>query len=431
MFSEPVSRRDLIKYGALLTGGVVIGPTLLSACSSSKDSGSGGGGSGKTVGIYLLAPLTGIEAAWGPQQADAYTSAAKWINDAGGIKSMNGAKLKVTVKDTETTPSVAASAAQQAAGDKNIAVVVGCNQSGASIVVSQVAGQNKIPFVTGTDIDPRITGAGSGWSFQLPPQAHVYSESMLDFLDSEAKKKGITNLKVAILHTNSDLGQACTEAAVPYAKKLGMDLVAVDSYDSTKVSDFTPFLSKYHAAGVQALIGTQDPQPAVLIVRGLKQINWQPEFLGALDGSFGNVAWEQTIGKDSNYTFASQPWSFGVKNLGMEEFVIDFKKKVGREPNDFDQSAFAVISVVVDALERGGSDDRKKLRDALSQTDLQAGKGPIPCLSFNGVKFDDKGVNTRANNFITMSKDKHNTVVFPDSYAVVKPVWPRPPWSQM
>lgn len=430
MTMESPSRRDVLKYGALLAGGAALGGPLLSACSSSG-AGSGGGGSSQKVGIYLLAPLTGVEAAWGPQQAKAYTDAAAWINSLGGIKNMGGAKFDIIVKDTETTPSTAASAAQQAVLDKNVALIAGCNQSGASIVVSQIARQNKIPFVTGTDIDPRIPTSGGGWTFQLPPQASVYASSMLDFLLKQFKSHGVTNPKVAILSSNSDLGQACTQAAVPYAKRIGLDLVAVDSYDSTKVSDFTPFISKYASKGVQALLGTEDPQPAVLIVRAMKQLNWQPQFLGALDGEFGNVVWDQQIGSDANYTYSSQPWSFNVKNLGMEQFVSSFTKRMKRAPNDFDQSAFSVLSVVADALERSGSTDRQKLRDALSKTDLAAGKGSIPCMNFGGVKFDSTGKNVKANNLILMAKNKLNYAVYPQQYAMTQAVFPRPAWGSM
>lgn len=433
MSANSMTRRELFRYGALVAGGAAVGAPLLSACggASGTSATSNGGGKGKTISVVLLAPLTGIEAAWGPDQAKSYQTAVDWFNATGGIKSMGGAKLKVIIKDTETTPSVAASAAQQAVNDSSVAVITGSNQSGASIVVSQIARQGKIPFITGTDIDPRIGPNGGGWSFQIPPQAHIYSESMLDFIAAEAKKQNISGLKMAILHTNSDLGQACTTAAVPYARKLGFNVVAVDSYDSTKVSDFTPFLSKYQAAGVQALVGTQDPQPAVLIVRGLKQLNWQPDIIGALDGAFANTSWEQTVGKDSDFTYASQPWAFDVKGLGMQQFVADYTKKLNKAPNDFDQSAFAVIAVIADALERAGTDDRNKLRDAIAATDLEAGKGPVPLLSYNGVKFDSSGVNTRANNLIVMSKGQANHVVYPTANAVMAPVWPRPAWSQM
>lgn len=430
---ESVSRRDLLKYGAVL-GGAALSAPLIAACSSSstKSGGSGAGGkSPKTVHVYLLAPLTGVLAAEGPGQATAYQNAVKWLNDAGGIKSLGGAHLSVTVKDTESTPSVAADAVQQAAQDSNVLAVMGCNQSGASLVVAQVALQNKLPFVTSSDIDPRIAQAGKGWALQIPPQAPLYSAPIIDFIDQMSKQSGVSGTKMAILYSNGALGQACTPPAVAYAKSKGIDVAFVDSYDSSKVSDFAPYISKYQAAGVTALCGTQDPQPAILIVRAMKQLNWQPTIMAAFDGSFGNDVWMSALGNDSDYTYDANPWVFNINQFGMPSFVRTFQQRFGHAPGDVDQIAFAAISVIADALERAATTDRGKFHDALLATDLKPGEGPIPCLCFDGVKFDASGKNTRAANFVAMTKGKQNYVVAPSQYATQKAIWPRPAWSNI
>jgi branched-chain amino acid transport system substrate-binding protein len=104
---------------------------------------------------------------------------------------------------------------------------------------------------------------------------------------------------------------------------------------------------------------------------------------------------------------------------------------VGRAPNDFDQSAFSVVAVIADALERAGSSDRQKLRNALAQTNLNPGSGIVPCMNFDGIKFDSSGKNVRANNLVLMSKGVDNYTVSPAKYADIKPVFPRPAWASL
>jgi branched-chain amino acid transport system substrate-binding protein len=437
VINEPVSRRKFLKVGGAIAGGIVLGQPAVSALASTLSENSRPGparrsfSSPKTINVYLLAPLTGALAPYGPGQAQAFVNAVDWLNRLGGIQSMGRAKLNVIVKDTESTPSVAADAVQEAAEDSSVAGVFGCNQSGAALVAAQVALQNQVPFITSSDIDPRISTVGQGWAFQIPPQSPLYSSPIIDFITNQSKKTGVSGMKMAILYSNSALGQACTPYAVQYAQSKGVQVLFNDPYTTGSVTDFTPYISKYQAAGVNALAGTQDPEPAILIVRAMQQLNWQPTVMAAFDGAFGSDSWIQSLGKAANDTYATAPWYFNIDAFGMKDFTKTFTKRYKAQPGSVDQIAFAGISVIADALERAASLDRSKLKTALLKTTLAAAAGPIPCLNFNGVKFSSVGVNTRASNFVGMTKGSTSYVVGPTKYATIKPVWPRPSWSSL
>ena len=105
----------------------------------------------------LLAPLTGVSALWGERTYRGFQFAAQLLNEAGGIKSMGGAKVKVIVVDTESKPEVAGIQAEKLIAEKEILLITGSNQSAASMVATQVAERNRIAFVTGTDGAPQIT----------------------------------------------------------------------------------------------------------------------------------------------------------------------------------------------------------------------------------------------------------------------------------
>lgn len=425
--TDSMDRRRFLQYtGLAVAGAALSGPLVGSAADASTSPRSA-----RTVGVTLLAPLTGGLAPYGPGQATAYQNAIKWFNDLGGVSKMGGAKLALTVKDTESTPSVAADAVVAAAQDPSIAAIFGSNQSGASLVVAQLARQYRIPFVTSSDIDPRIAVAGDGWAFQIPPQAPLYSRPIIDFIDEQSSATGKSGKKMAILYSDGALGEACTPPAVRYAKEKGFDVAFVDAYTTGSVSDFTPYISKYQAAGVDALVGTQDPEPALLIVQAMQQLNWQPTVLAAFDGSFASDTWISTLGKAANYCYSSAPWYFNIRAFKMGAFRKEFIRRFGHQPASVDQIAFAAVSVLADSLERAGSDNRAKLQAALGKTNLRPAEGPIPCLNFAGVRFNSTGVNTLAENFVGMVKDGTSYVVSPQKYARVAPVWPRPAWSAM
>src|ERR1051325_1427166 len=120
----------------------------------------------KEVTIAGILPLTGPSAAFGQGSWNALQLACEVVNQKGGIKSLRGAHLKAAVADTESKPEVAASQTEQMAR-RGASVLIGCNQSAAAIVASQVAERAAVPFMTAYDIDPAITARGFRYTFRL------------------------------------------------------------------------------------------------------------------------------------------------------------------------------------------------------------------------------------------------------------------------
>lgn len=444
--SKPLTRRELLKRAGLLGAGLTLGGGVLSACArdggpaagsgtaagASEAAGSAGSAPPPELTLALLAPLTGAAAAWGPLQADGFRRAVDTLNAAGGIAALGGARLNLEVVDTETKPEVAASQAERLAQDEGVIAISGCNQSGASIVVAQVAQRNTIPFVTGTDADPLITEQGSQFSFRVPGTTEVYPRDMLEWVTAMQESTGVEANKVAILSSASQLGETANEFAQQHAERLGFEIVAIETYDTASVGDFTPYIARYQSAGVQTFLGTHDPEPGVLIVRAMKQQNWQPVVLGGMFGTIATTDWIDTVGADGNFAYNAFGWSFNSAGLGMDEFSTAFEEQHGTLPSSsFDPPGYAVVSVLVDAIERVGGADRAALRDAIAATDMVPGAGTVPLLQMNGVKFDETGANDRAATFVQMVEDGQTYVVSPDDYAVKEAVFPRPSWDEL
>jgi len=85
--------------------------------------------------------------------------------------------------------------------------------------------------------------------------------------------------------------------------------------------------------------------------------------------------------------------------------------------------AYTVIYVIKDALERGGSAARDKLRDALAKTNLTD-----HILPQDAIKFDDTGENVNASPALLQVQNGKPIVVGPARFAEGKPVFPVPKW---
>ena len=92
--------------------------------------------------VACVIPLTGPSAQFGQMSWNRLQLAAELMNAAGGVKSMGGAKITVAVLDTETKPEIAVTQVE-AAIQRGAAAIIGCNQSAATIVASQVCGAQR------------------------------------------------------------------------------------------------------------------------------------------------------------------------------------------------------------------------------------------------------------------------------------------------
>jgi branched-chain amino acid transport system substrate-binding protein len=179
-------------------------PLALAACGGSappgtEGTGGGGGGSGDTITIGSLHPLSGSSAADGQQMDNGAKLAVDAINEAGGIKSLDGAKLELASADTKGAPETGQSEAQRLIEEGAVALL-GTYQSAVSQNVAAVAERNQVPFVIDVSSADAILQQGYKYTFRLQPSAKVLAERGAEYLSDVSKAAGSPAKKVAILH---------------------------------------------------------------------------------------------------------------------------------------------------------------------------------------------------------------------------------------
>jgi len=380
---------------------------------------------GAEVKVAGLLALTGTNAAWGQKTANSFQLAWEITNQRGGVTALGGAKVTSTVADTESRPEVAGSQTERLIQQGNIAVV-GCNQSAASVVASQVCERLQVPFMTPTDVDPLVTSRGFKNAFRLPPLVDAYAKDMLTYALETGKATGKPAKKLAILCENSIIGQSAAKAAAQYGKELGFEVMDVATYDAASQPDFTGYISKYKSGGVQILIGHNKPTDAVLITRTLKELDLNLIMYGGLLGGHESVEYIRSLGADADYVTFVTAWAPDLKIPGMDELAKQYTAKYKVDTDTYFAAGFSAASVLWDALERAKSTDKRALRDAIAATEMKTGDRFY--LMLHGCKFQPNGDNARAGAVIEqISEGKWHTVA-PAQFAAAKPVWPKPNW---
>jgi len=86
---------------------------------------------------------------------------------------------------------------------------------------------------------------------------------------------------------------------------------------------------------------------------------------------------KRRFGATGDYAICDCPYHWSFPFQGNKEFVEEYQKRDKVLPDTTAGAAYACIQILVDAIERSGSLDKEKLRDALTKTNLNTIMGPI------------------------------------------------------
>jgi branched-chain amino acid transport system substrate-binding protein len=408
-----ITRRDFVKSSAMAAAGGALAPRITAA-------------QPKEVLLAAVVALTGPNAAWGQRTWNGFQLACDLVNEQGGIKSLGGARLKYIVADTESKPEVAGSQTEKVV-QRGAVAITGTNQSAATIVATQIAEREGVPFVCATDVDPLITSRGFKFTFRTSPLVEAYARDLLAYIKELGQTTGKPAKKLAILSENSIVGQSSVEGATRAAKELGYEVVDAATYDAAKTQNFASYISKYRGAGVEVLIGHNKPSDAVLITRTMKELNFNPMAYGGILGGHVSSEYVNALGKDADHVLATTSWSADADIPGLKELARKYQDRFKEHMDSTSAGGFTAFSVLWDALERAGSADRKKLRDAIAATQMKTGDRMY--MQLRGARFTATGENTLAGGLVFTIRGKEWVTVAPKEFAKTTAAYPKPKWG--
>ncbi|MBP2327035.1 branched-chain amino acid transport system substrate-binding protein [Kibdelosporangium banguiense] len=385
------------------------------ACSGSSNAPTGG-----TIRIGTLHPLTGSYAGDGRQLENGAELAVKAINDAGGIKALGGAKLALEPGDTQGKPDVGQSEAQRLTQAGAVALI-GTYQSAVAQNVAAVAERGKVPFVMNVAAEDKILQQGLKYSFRVQPVGSKFAVQAADYLKALSATTQPKVTKIAYLHEQTNFGRNAYQAFKAQAEKNGFTVDPEISYDAATVSDLTTQITQVKASGAQVLAVTGYYRDGVLAAKAIASV--QPQLqavLGVADGAFDHAQFVTDVGSAAN-GFLNVNYGLNLKNQEAVTLQRNYQQAHNQPMRTEAGLAYDTVQVIAAAIEKAGSSDPAKIRDAIAQTALP------PVTTGGPIKFDDKGENTGAVPVLQQGQSGKVTVVLPEEEAQVKPVFPVTP----
>jgi branched-chain amino acid transport system substrate-binding protein len=159
----------------------------------------------------------------------------------------------------------------------------------------------------------------------------------------------------------------------------------------------------------------------------MKELNWNPMAYGGILGGHVSNEYVNALGKDADNVLCTTSWSADADIPGLKPLAQKYQERFKEHLDSTSAGGFTAFAVLWDSLERAGSTDRKKLRDAIAATQLRTGDKMY--MQLRGAKFTPAGENLLAGGLVFVVKDKEWVTVAPKEYAKMTAPYPKPKWG--
>src|SRR5271156_5200539 len=333
------------------------------------------------VNIGGLYPVTGSFAQIGQGCVNAAKLAVQMVNDAGGIKSLGGAKLNLIVSDVQSDATVTRTETDRLISGYKLSAVHGCFASALTLIASEVAERAKMPLLTGSSSDQ--LNKDRHYTFTPFSRASQFALAQL-----QMSKLMSDHPKVAVIFENTAFGTSTSNGLREKAPGEGVEIVMFEPY-SAGFADAGPLLNKIKASGANMLFSVSYLNDLILIVRAIKQVGLKIALNGG-SGGFVIPDFYKSVGPLTEGLLGVAHWNHDC-NADAQKVNEVYKKMYGEFLFEYAGGLVAQTFMLADALERAGSADPQKVREALSTLDVSSGYAAMA--PGGKVKFGPDGKN--------------------------------------
>ena len=360
-----------------------------------------------TISIAVAAPLSGDGASGGQEIVDSIKLYIDATNSEGGIK---GRQLKLNVVDDKGNVEGATDAANNIA-KSNALLVLGHRSSDASIAAGSIYQERKLPAITGTANNPKVT-ADRPYYFRiiytnpdLAKTLSLYAQQVLQFKTASV----IYDKASKNEQTQSEVIKSAFEANS--SGKI-QKIWAIDSDPNNRKASIQQIVNEIAA----------EPEAGILFLT-LSKEDVAEDFLVALKqkGLKNSILGEQALGRESfakrfekydeekkksgfftDGMYVPLPILFDSVGADAQDYLAAYQKAYNKNPSYLGAKFYEATIAAVDAIRKADlkltaaslDSDREQVRDALSKLNSRKVgiRGLTGLLYFNSDRNSDQPV---------------------------------------
>ena len=309
------------------------------------------------IKIGAVTCLTGELSTFGVSSKQGADLAVGEINSAGGVL---GQPIDLIVEDNGSKAGETATIFRKFVSQDKVAAILGDLTSSATMEGAPIAQDAKIPLLTPSATNVAITKVGNyifRSCFVDPFTGRIMAKFALDQL--KAKRA------IVITDVKQDYSVGLTEAIRQYFVANGARILTELSYSSGD-TNFRTQLTEVRMAHPDVIFLPGYYTEAALILRQAKQLGIDCPFVGG--EGWDSPVLIQIAGKSADGNYYTDHFSANDPSPRVQKFVQEYRAKYGSIPDALAALWYDGARLMAQALQRAGSTDPEKIRDALAGT---------------------------------------------------------------
>lgn len=327
------------------------------------------------IGAFLA--VTGPAAFLGDPEQKTLELYIEKLNAAGGVL---GRKLELVSYDSAGDAEKARSYVKRLIEQDKVDVIVGGSTTGETMAAVPLAEAAQIPFISlaGAVV---IVEPVKKWVFKTPHTDRMACEKI--FVDM--RSRGAT--KAALISGTGGFDRSMRAECLKVAAKHGVTIVADETYGAAD-TDMTAQLAKIKATpGVQAVLNAGFGQGPAIVTRNYRQLGLaQPLYQSHGVASKEYIKLSGAAAEGVRLPAAALLVADTLPDSDPQKKVVvayksAYEGRFHQEVSTFGGHAYDGLMLAVGAMQRAGSTDKAKVRDALEATHGYIGTGGVVNMS--------------------------------------------------
>ncbi|MGQ3353604.1 MAG: ABC transporter substrate-binding protein [Phreatobacter sp.] len=395
------TRRSLLKTGAA-GAAIIAAPGLVRA-------------QAPAVKLGILQPVTGALAQDGEYGRLGAQLAIDEINKAGGIKSLGGAMIEMVFGDARSNPEAGTQEVEKMHAE-GVSAIVGGFASPICLAASQAASRYDIAYAVDVGVSDQIVSRGLKNTFRFGPGFGAVTRAAIDNLVKLNDAAGKPAKTVVLVHEDGLFGTGLAKLMNDRLSALGFQILETIPHP-TPARDMSNVALRIRALNPDLVIPSSYYGEFVLLARTMQQQRIRPKGIYAvLNGAASNFRFVKEFPDAANNVMDCNHWADPRKPK-----TAELRKQVEAMGRFWLYNVplnYSSVRLVADAVERATSRDRVKIIEAMAASTFADHIMP-----YGATKFEN-GQNTAAAPVNTQVQNGDIKVIFPDTFADAKPVFP-------
>ena len=333
------------------------------------------------------------------------------LNARGGLL---GHKVELRILDDKSHRRTAITLYEKLITEDRVDFVLAPYSSKLNDAVANVTERYRQPYLS-QGSNPVIWQRGRKYVFGVPT---LFGQNFQKGALRLAKKIGIK--RIAII-TGAELGaRASSIASHARAKKLGLKVVLSERYREEQ-TDFIDLLQRIRSSGAEAIFSIGRFNDTVAQVRQLRELNINVKMFAAQIAP-ALPKFVEELGSLAEYVVGASKWEPkpALGHPGMKEFIENYERRYGVKPNYHAAQGYAAMQIMTAVVNRAGSFEPEKVREALASIAVYTVKGPY--------KANESGVSPSTEPLTFQIQRGERVIVWPEQVAEGKFI-PMPKWE--